>query len=211
MALPTELRGARVLVALGDNVSTDHISPVGSIPEHSPAGRYLHERATAELNSYGSRRGNHEVMARATFSNPRLRNHLVEGAAWRHHHAPAHRRAAAGLRSRRALRPGRYPADRAGKQNYGTGSSRDWAAKGPRLLGVRAVLAESYERIHRGNLCAMGILPLLLPDGQTWADLGLTGAEEFELELGEVATTGRVRVAAGDVVFTARADVRSAA
>ncbi|WP_327070950.1 aconitate hydratase AcnA [Kitasatospora sp. NBC_01250] len=209
-ALPTELRGARVLVALGDNVSTDHISPVGSIPEHSPAGRYLHERATAELNSYGSRRGNHEVMARATFSNPRLRNHLVEGAGGgTTTHLPTGERLPVFEAAERYALAGTPLIVLAGK-NYGTGSSRDWAAKGPRLLGVRAVLAESYERIHRGNLCAMGILPLLLPEGQTWADLGLTGAEEFELDLGEVAATGRVRVAAGEVVLTARADVRSA-
>ncbi len=208
--LPAELRGARVLVSLGDNVSTDHISPVGAIPADSPAGRYLRARGVADFNSYGSRRGNHEVMARATFSNQRLRNHLApDSAGGTTLHLPSARRLPVFEAAERYARTGTPLIVLAGK-NYGTGSSRDWAAKGPRLLGVRAVLAESYERIHRANLCAMGILPLLLPDGASWASLGLTGHEEFDLALDEAATTGQVPVRAGAAAFTARADVRSA-
>ncbi|MGF1431023.1 aconitate hydratase AcnA [Kitasatospora sp. LaBMicrA B282] len=208
--LPAALHGARALVLLGDDVSTDHISPVGSIPADSPAGRHLCARGAAELNSYGSRRGNHEVMARATFSNPRLRNQLVGGAGGgTTRHLPSGERMPVFDAAERYARTGTPLLVLAGR-NYGTGSSRDWAAKGPRLLGVRAVLAESYERIHRANLCAMGILPLLLPEGRSCADLGLTGLEEFELALDEVEATGRVRVTADGTVFTARADVRSA-
>ncbi|WP_129306944.1 aconitate hydratase AcnA [Streptomyces sp. L2] len=206
------LTGARALLALGDDVSTDHISPVGAIAPDSPAGRYLAERGVRrrDFNSYGSRRGNHEVMARGAFGNPRLRNRLVgtgdSGGTTLHlpsgDRLPVYEAAC------------RYAAEDtplivlAGR-SYGMGSSRDWAAKGPWLLGVRAVLAESFERIHRANLCAMGILPLLLPEGRGWADLGLTGHEEFRLALEDVRETGTAEVTAGTASFTARVDVHA--
>ncbi len=203
--LTAELRNARVLVALGDDVSTDHISPVGGIPADSPAGRYLTVRGIPEFNSYGSRRGNHEVMARGTFSNPRLRNRLVGDGDGRGLtlHVPTGDTVPV---FEAAQRYAGTPLIVLAGHNYGMGSSRDWAAKGPWLLGVRAVLAESFERIHRANLCAMGILPLLLP--KAWAALGLTGREEFDLSLDE--RTGQVEVTAGDISFTARAEVHAA-
>jgi aconitate hydratase len=178
-----DIRGARVLALLGDSITTDHISPAGSIKEGTPAGKYLAEHgvAKADWNSYGSRRGNHEVMVRGTFANVRLKNQLApgtEGGFTRH------------------LPDGetmsifdasvKYAAERvplvviAGKE-YGSGSSRDWAAKGPKLLGVVAVLAESYERIHRSNLVGMGIVPLELPPGKTAASLGLSGEETLDI------------------------------
>ncbi|MFR0352439.1 aconitate hydratase AcnA [Streptomyces sediminimaris] len=205
------LTGARALLALGDDVSTDHISPVGAIPAGSPAGRHLSERGVRDFNSYGSRRGNHEVMARGTFSNPRLRNHLVgDGeSGGRTLHLPSGERLPVYEAACRYAAEGTPLIVLAGR-SYGMGSSRDWAAKGPWLLGVRAVLAESFERIHRANLCAMGVLPLLLPEGHGWAGLGLTGREEFHLALERVRETGEAEVTAGGVTFTARADVRSA-
>ncbi len=177
-----DIRGARVLAVLGDSVTTDHISPAGNIKKDSPAGRYLIEHGVApvDFNSYGARRGNHEVMARGTFASTRLRNLLApgtEGGVTRY--LPG-----GGVMSIFDAAQ-RYAADGvpllilAGKE-YGSGSSRDWAAKGPRLLGVRAVIAESYERIHRSNLVGMGILPLVFQPGQTAAALGLTGEETFE-------------------------------
>ncbi|OXS32343.1 aconitate hydratase AcnA [Streptomyces sp. XY006] len=205
------LSGARALVALGDDISTDHISPVGAIPADSPAGRYLLERGVRDFNSYGSRRGNHEVMARGTFSNPRLRNFLLgdDGDSGGDTlHLPGGERLPVFDAARRYADSGTPLIVLAGR-SYGMGSSRDWAAKGPWLLGVRAVLAESYERIHRTNLCAMGILPLLLPAGQSWAGLGLTGHEEFALDLDRARETGEVEVTAGERAFTARADVQS--
>ncbi|MEV4340173.1 aconitate hydratase AcnA [Streptomyces sp. NPDC049590] len=207
------LTGARALLALGDDVSTDHISPVGAIPPASPAGRYLagHGVPEREFNSYGSRRGNHEVMARGTFSNPRLRNMLTgDGdSGGTTLHLPSGERLPVYEAARRYAAEGTPLIVLAGR-SYGMGSSRDWAAKGPWLLGVRAVLAESFERIHRANLCAMGILPLLLPEGRGWADLGLTGHEEFRLALEGARETGTARVTAGEVSFTVRADVQSA-
>ncbi|MCL3994391.1 aconitate hydratase AcnA [Streptomyces lavenduligriseus] len=207
------LTGVRVLLALGDDVSTDHISPVGAIPPASPAGRYLTEHGVPEreFNSYGSRRGNHEVMARGTFSNPRLRNRLVgDGdSGGTTLHLPTGERLPVYEAARRYAAEGTPLIVLAGR-SYGMGSSRDWAAKGPWLLGVRAVLAESFERIHRANLCAMGILPLLLPEGRGWADLGLTGHEEFRLALEGVRETGTAHITAGGVSFTVRADVQSA-
>jgi len=185
----TDLTGARVLAVLGDSVTTDHISPAGSIKVDSPAGHYLSEHGVApkDFNSYGSRRGNHEVMIRGTFANIRLRNQLAPGTE--------------GGVTRKLGRPGEdagtptsiYEASRAyaeegtplvvlaGKE-YGSGSSRDWAAKGTALLGVRAVIAESYERIHRSNLIGMGVLPLQYVDGESAASLGLTGEEVFSIE-----------------------------
>ena len=184
---PAAISGARVLALLGDSVTTDHISPAGAIKRDSPAGRYLleHDVAFADFNSYGARRGNHEVMVRGTFANIRLRNllgggePLPEGGFTRHWpdgeqmtiFDAAERYAAQGV-----------PLVVIGGREYGSGSSRDWAAKGPRLLGVRAVIAESFERIHRSNLVGMGLLPLQFSDGESAATLGLTGEEEISIE-----------------------------
>ena len=158
-----DIHGARCLVSLGDSVTTDHISPAGSIRPDSPAGRYLVEHGVerADFNSYGSRRGNHEVMVRGTFANVRLRNLLVPGSegTWTRHF-PSGEEMTIFEASERYLAEGTPLVVLAGKE-YGTGSSRDWAAKGPKLLGVKAVIAESYERIHRSNLLMMGILPLV--------------------------------------------------
>ena len=179
-----EIRGARVLVKLGDSVTTDHISPAGSIKEESPAGRYLveHGVAPADFNSYGARRGNHEVMMRGTFANVRLRNQLAPGAegSWTTHLPSGERTSIydAAMRYRAAGTPLIVVA---GKE-YGAGSSRDWAAKGPALLGVRAVLVESIERIHRSNLIGMGVLPLQFREGESAASLGLDGAEVYTTE-----------------------------
>jgi aconitate hydratase len=196
-----DIDGARVLARLGDSVTTDHISPAGSIKADSPAGEYLKENGVepADFNSYGSRRGNHEVMIRGTFANIRLRNQLAPGTE--------------GGFTRDFTRDGGpvttiYEAAQnyesaetplvvlAGKE-YGSGSSRDWAAKGTRLLGVRAVIAESYERIHRSNLIGMGVLPLQFPEGQSAQHLGLTGSETF-------AITGVTALNDGDVPATVR-------
>ena len=179
----TAIRGARVLALLGDSVTTDHISPAGAIKKDSPAGRYLVERGVKPqaFNSYGSRRGNHEVMMRGTFANVRLRNRLVpdvEGGFTRH--LPSGEQLSIFDAAMRYQKEGVPLVIIAGKE-YGSGSSRDWAAKGPRLLGVRAVFAESYERIHRSNLVGMGVLPLELPAGETADSLGLTGEETFDV------------------------------
>ncbi|HEX3902482.1 MAG TPA: aconitate hydratase AcnA [Polyangia bacterium] len=179
---PGDLKGARVLALLGDSVTTDHISPAGNIKKDGPAGKYLvaHGVDPKDFNSYGARRGNHEVMVRGTFANVRLRNLLApgtEGGVTRH--LPDGEVMSIFEASEK------YAAEKvplvilAGKE-YGSGSSRDWAAKGPRLLGVRAVIAESYERIHRSNLVGMGIVPLQFQPGETAASLGLTGEEIFE-------------------------------
>jgi len=177
-----EIKGARVLAVLGDSVTTDHISPAGSIKKESPAGKYLIENGVqpADFNSYGSRRGNHEVMVRGTFANVRLRNKMVNVEGGFTRHLPA------GTEMSIFDASEKYRADRiplvifAGKE-YGSGSSRDWAAKGPRLLGVKAVIAESYERIHRSNLVGMGILPLQFLAGETAESLKLTGEEVVEI------------------------------
>ena len=228
--LNSELQNSRCLIALGDSVTTDHISPAGSIKVDSPAGRYLREHgvAPADFNSYGSRRGNDRVMTRGTFANIRIRNLLApgtEGGVTQYFGEQA-----SGFRLQEELLAGvpaasntnsearspkpeaipiydaavRYQADNvplivlAGKE-YGTGSSRDWAAKGTMLLGIRAVIASSFERIHRGNLVGMGVLPLQLRDGVTWQSLGLTGEELFDIPQitadftpgGEVTVTAR--------------------
>ena len=173
-----------MLAKLGDSVTTDHISPAGAIKADSPAGRYLSDHGVErkDFNSYGSRRGNHEVMIRGTFANIRLRNQLLDdveggftrdftsGGAQTSIYDAAQSYAAAGI-----------PLVILAGKEYGSGSSRDWAAKGTALLGVRAVLAESYERIHRSNLIGMGVLPLQYPEGQTAATLGLTGEETFSV------------------------------
>jgi aconitate hydratase len=177
-----EIKKARVLAVLGDSVTTDHISPAGSIKKDSPAGKYLQEHGVqpADFNSYGSRRGNHEVMVRGTFANVRLRNKLVatEGGFTRHFPSKDEMSIFDASEKYRATNTPLIVL--AGKE-YGSGSSRDWAAKGPALLGVRAVIAESYERIHRSNLVGMGILPLQFPAGQNAESLGLTGEEVFDI------------------------------
>ncbi len=206
----TDVLNARVLLKLGDSVTTDHISPAGAIKKDSPAGKYLSEHGVdfKDFNSYGSRRGNHEVMVRGTFANIRLRNQLATGTE--------------GGVTRNFLKDGEittvfdasadYLAQGvplvvlAGKE-YGSGSSRDWAAKGTALLGVRVVIAESYERIHRSNLIGMGVLPLQFPEGQNAESLGLTGEETFSItgitEFNDGRTPSTVKVQAGDKEFDA--------
>jgi aconitate hydratase len=211
-----DITGARVLVKLGDSVTTDHVSPAGAIPPHTPAGRYLTELGVPrfELNTYASRRGNHEVMVRGCFANVRLRNQLVpgiEGGSTRDFTdgqvKPVHDAAL-------SYRTAGVPLLVIAGKDYGSGSSRDWAAQGPALLGVRAVLAESFERIHRANLVGMGVLPLQFRDGQTADTLGLTGHETYAItglagaEPGRfpravTVTTGRIRFEA-----TLRLDTR---
>ncbi len=210
-----DIRGARVLAVLGDSVTTDHISPAGSIPKDSPAGRYLIERGVtpAEFNSYGARRGNHEVMMRGTFANIRLRNALAGGreGGWTVHF-PSGELLPIYEAAMRYRGEGVPLVVLAGKE-YGAGSSRDWAAKGPMLLGVRAVIAESYERIHRSNLVGMGVLPLQFVDGQNAQRLGLDGREVYDVEgVRDLAPQVRVRVRArredgSEVAFEALARV----
>jgi aconitate hydratase len=177
-----DIKKARVLAVLGDSVTTDHISPAGSIKQDGPAGKYLQEHGVkpADFNSYGSRRGNHEVMVRGTFANVRLRNKLVATEGGYTRHLPTSTEMAIFDASEKYRAAGTPLVVIAGKE-YGSGSSRDWAAKGPALLGVRAVIAESYERIHRSNLVGMGVLPLQFPAGQNAESLKLTGEEVFEI------------------------------
>src|SRR5579864_1636011 len=178
----TDIHSARVLAVLGDSVTTDHISPAGAIPVDSPAGKYLvaHGVERADFNSYGARRGNHEVMARGTFGNIRLRNKLVEREGYWTVHLPDGVETTIFEASERYRSEGVPLVVIAGKE-YGSGSSRDWAAKGPLLLGVRAVIAESFERIHRSNLVGMGILPLEFSHGENPQSLGLTGRESYTI------------------------------
>jgi aconitate hydratase len=201
-----DVAGARCLVMVGDSVTTDHISPAGAIKPDSPAGKYLVEHGVErkDFNSYGSRRGNHEVMVRGTFANVRLRNLLVPGSegTWTVH-VPSGEEMTIYDASKRYLVEGTPLVVIAGKE-YGSGSSRDWAAKGPNLLGVRAVIAESYERIHRSNLLMMGILPLQFLEGETPTSLGLTGREEFSVEGVENGNADEVTVRADDKEFRAR-------
>src|SRR5881628_2038774 len=177
-----DIANARVLAVLGDSVTTDHISPAGSIPAASPAGQYLVSLGVkpVDFNQYGTRRGNHEVLIRGTFANIRLRNGLVEREGWWTRHLPSGEEMTIYDASQRYQRERTPLVILAGKE-YGSGSSRDWAAKGPLLLGVRAVIAETFERIHRSNLVGMGILPLQYQPGQNAASLGLTGAETFTI------------------------------
>jgi aconitate hydratase len=179
-----DISGARCLVRVGDSVTTDHISPAGAIKPESPAGRYLVEHGVErkDFNSYGSRRGNHEVMVRGTFANVRLRNLLVPGSegTWTVH-LPDGEETTIYEAAERYKAEGIPTVVLAGKE-HGPGSSRDWAAKGPNLLGVRAVITESYEQIHRSNLIGMGIVPLQYPDGESAESLGLTGRESFAVE-----------------------------
>jgi aconitate hydratase len=179
----TDIQGARVLAVLGDSITTDHISPAGSIKPQSPAGQYLIEHGVQpkDFNSYGSRRGNHEVMMRGTFANVRLKNLLApgtEGGVTRH--LPDGEAMSIFDAAMKYQKEGVPLLVLAGKE-YGSGSSRDWAAKGPRLLGVRAVIAESYERIHRSNLVGMGVLPLQFRPGESVSSLQLTGEETFAI------------------------------
>jgi aconitate hydratase len=201
-----DIHGARCLVRVGDSVTTDHISPAGAIRPDSPAGKYLIERGVEpkEFNSYGSRRGNHEVMMRGTFANVRLKNLLVPGSegTWTLH-VPSGAEMTIYEASVRYQEEGTPLIVIAGKE-YGSGSSRDWAAKGPKLLGVRAVIAESYERIHRSNLLMMGILPLQFMDGESFETLGLTGREEFAIAGVENGEAREVTVRADDKEFRAR-------
>jgi aconitate hydratase len=206
-----DLVGARVLVKLGDSITTDHISPAGAIPRDSDAGRYLADLGVppAQLNTYASRRGNHEVMVRGAFANPRLRNQLVPGSA-----GGVTRCSAAGgavlsiYQAARTYIEHNTPVVVLAGKDYGAGSSRDWAAKGPKLLGVRAILAESFERIHRSNLVGMGILPLQYPPGQSARSLGLTGEETITIRglASAVAdpTRRQVDVHADAITFPAR-------
>jgi aconitate hydratase len=201
-----DLDGARCLVILGDSVTTDHISPAGAIRPDSPAGRYLREHGVEprDFNSYGARRGNHEVMVRGTFANVRLRNLLVpetEGT-WTVH-LPSGEETTIFEASQRYLAEGTPLVVLAGKE-YGSGSSRDWAAKGPLLLGVRAVIAQSYERIHRSNLLMMGILPLEYLPGESRESLGLTGRETYSVRGIEGGEASEVTVRADDAEFRAR-------
>ena len=205
-----DIEGARVLLKLGDSVTTDHISPAGAIKKDSPAGTYLAEHGVEQrdFNSYGSRRGNHEVMIRGTFANIRLRNQLApgtEGGVTRDFTQDGEVTSVFEA-SERYLEAGTPLVVLAGKE-YGSGSSRDWAAKGTALLGVRAVIAESYERIHRSNLIGMGVLPLQFPEGQSAESLGLTGDETFSVsgvtELNDGKTPKTVKVKADGVEFDA--------
>jgi aconitate hydratase len=201
-----DVHGARCLVVLGDSVTTDHISPAGSISPGSPAGKYLMEHGVErkDFNSYGSRRGNHEVMVRGTFANVRLRNLMVPGSEGTVTvHVPSGDELTIYDASERYLAEGTPLIVIAGKE-YGSGSSRDWAAKGPNLLGVRAVIAESYERIHRSNLLMMGILPLQFLDRETPTTLGLTGREEFAVEGVDNGNADEVTVRADGKEFRAR-------
>jgi aconitate hydratase len=206
----TDIHGARVLAKLGDSVTTDHISPAGSIKVGTPAAQYLegHGVAIKDFNSYGSRRGNHEIMIRGTFANIRLRNQLLDGVegGYTRDFTRSGEQAFIFDASANYQAAGIPLVVLAGKE-YGSGSSRDWAAKGTALLGVRVVIAESYERIHRSNLIGMGVLPLQFPEGQSAQSLGLTGTETFEVTgvtaLNDGVTPKTVTVKADGKEFTA--------
>ena len=179
----TDIKDARVLALLGDSVTTDHISPAGAIKADSPAGRYLAEHgvARADFNSYGSRRGNHEVMIRGTFANIRLRNRLLDGVEGGYTRNFLTGEQESIFDASQAYQAAGIPLVVLGGKEYGSGSSRDWAAKGTALLGVKAVIAESFERIHRSNLIGMGVVPLQFPAGQSAESLGLDGTETFSI------------------------------
>ncbi len=207
----TDISGARVMAILGDSVTTDHISPAGNIKADSPAGKYLSEHGVErkDFNSYGSRRGNHEVMIRGTFANIRLKNLLLDGVegGFTKNFLDGGAQTTIYEASMAYQAAGIPLVILAGKE-YGSGSSRDWAAKGTALLGVRAVIAESFERIHRSNLIGMGVLPLQFVDGQNAQSLGIKGDESFEIigvtELNNGAIPKTVQVKAGDKTFTAK-------
>jgi aconitate hydratase len=206
----TDISSARVLAILGDSVTTDHISPAGNIKVDSPAGKYLAERGIerGDFNSYGSRRGNHEVMIRGTFANIRLKNLLldgVEGGFTKNFLAQGE--ASTIYDAATAYQSKNIPLVILAGKEYGSGSSRDWAAKGTALLGVKAVIAESFERIHRSNLIGMGVLPLQFLPGENPKALGLTGSEEFSIigiaELNNGITPKQVTVSANGKSFQA--------
>ena len=207
----TDIAGARVMAILGDSVTTDHISPAGNIKADSPAGKYLAEHGVErkDFNSYGSRRGNHEIMIRGTFANIRLKNMLLDGVegGFTRNFLQGGAQSTIYDASVEYINAGVPLVILAGKE-YGSGSSRDWAAKGTALLGVRAVIAESFERIHRSNLIGMGVLPLQFLDGQNAQSLGLTGEETFTIsgivELNSGSTPKSVSVTAGDKKFSAK-------
>jgi aconitate hydratase len=195
----SDLAGARVLCFLGDSITTDHISPAGPIAPESPAGKYLIEQGVQprDFNQYGARRGNHEVMIRGTFASTRLRNRLAPGTegGWTSY-LPGGEVMTIYDAATRYRSAGTPLVVMAGKE-YGSGSSRDWAAKGTRLLGVRAVIAEGFERIHRSNLVNMGVLPLQFRDGQTRTVIGLTGRETYDLVgIDRLQVRGTIRVRA---------------
>jgi aconitate hydratase len=206
-----EIRAARALALLGDSVTTDHISPAGNIAKNSPAAKYLVEQGVqpADFNQYGARRGNHEVMMRGTFANIRLKNLMLPGTEGGITlHVPS------GEQMSIYDAAMRYHTDKtpllivAGKE-YGSGSSRDWAAKGTMLLGIKAVVAESYERIHRSNLIGMGVLPLQFKEGQSAATLGLTGKELFDIQgldqgASRIVTVVATPPAGAEIKFEAR-------
>jgi aconitate hydratase len=210
----SDIEGARVLALLGDSVTTDHISPAGAIKKDSPAAKYLNEHGVEnkDFNSYGSRRGNHEVMMRGTFANIRLRNliggrdDLVGGLTM--YFPPTHPDATGEVMpiydAAMAYQADGTPLVVLAGAEYGSGSSRDWAAKGTNLLGVKAVIAQSYERIHRSNLVGMGVLPLQFADGESAESLGLTGEEEISISGVDEGRAKEVTVTAGDKEFTAR-------
>jgi aconitate hydratase len=206
-----DIAGARVLAILGDSVTTDHISPAGNIKADSPAGKYLEAHGVAgnDFNSYGSRRGNHEVMIRGTFANIRLKNLLLDGVegGFTRNYLDGGSQSTIYDASMAYQTAGIPLVILAGKE-YGSGSSRDWAAKGTALLGVRAVIAESFERIHRSNLIGMGVLPLQFIDGQSAATLGLKGDETFAISGITALNTGgvpkEVTVTAGSITFKAK-------
>jgi aconitate hydratase len=196
------IHDARVLCVFGDSVTTDHISPAGSIAASSPAGQWLqaHGVAPTDFNSYGARRGHHEVMMRGTFANIRLHNSLAGREGPYTVHLPEGEATTIFDASQRYAADGVPLIVIAGKE-YGSGSSRDWAAKGPRLLGIRAVIAESFERIHRSNLVGMGILPLQFLPGESAASLGLTGRETYSMDFPAAGPGPRERL-----TVVARAD-----
>ncbi len=201
-----DIVNARILGLFLDSITTDHISPAGSIAKSSPAGKYLlsHNVTVADFNSYGARRGNHEVMMRGTFANIRIKNQMVpgvEGGVTIHY--PSGEQMPIYEAAMRYKSEGVPLVVFAGKE-YGTGSSRDWAAKGTRLLGVRAVIAQSFERIHRSNLVGMGVLPLVFEDGISWRDLGLTGKETVTISdldklVPQMKLTAKITYADGSV------------
>jgi aconitate hydratase len=192
----TDIRAARVLLKLGDSVTTDHISPAGSISEDSPAGKYLIAQGIdkKDFNSYGSRRGNHEVMIRGTFANVRLKNELVTREGGFTMYYPDNEVVTVFDAAER-YRSAHTPLIIIAGKEYGSGSSRDWAAKGVSLLGVRAVIAEGFERIHRSNLVGMGVLPLQFRNGENIASLGLTGDEKYDiLDLEDISPNKEIKV-----------------
>jgi aconitate hydratase len=193
------IRGARALLKLGDSVTTDHISPAGAIPPDSPAGRYLIEHGVdpGEFNSFGSRRGNDRVMTRGTFGNIRIRNHLAPGTEGGYTTDLTDGGIKSVYDASLSYRGAGIPLVVLAGKDYGMGSSRDWAAKGTFLLGVKAVLAQSFERIHRSNLVMMGVLPLLFPDGRNADELGLEGTETFDVDVDDGLTPRRpIRITA---------------